>query len=251
MRFENKNVLITGASSGIGYATAIRMADEGADVAFTYRNNEIGAKKLESELEKLGRSVLSLRVNMNDDAEVENLAKTVLKEFGQVHILVNNAGGLVRRMPFFEMSRQKWNEVLDLNVWSVVLLSQRIGENMKQHGGGVIVHNASVAGRFGGGVGACAYAVAKGAVITLTKSMGRELIADGIRVNAIAPGVIDTPFHDQFTPADVMQGLMKNVPIGRAGTSDEMAKVIAFLASEDSSYLIGATIDANGGMWVV
>lgn len=251
MRFENKNVLITGASSGIGYATALLMAEEGANVAFTYRNNEIGAQKLRGELEKYGHRVLCHCVNLTDDAEVENLAKSVLQEFGQVHILINNAGGLVRRMPFFEMTRQKWNEIFDLNVWSLVLLSQRIGENMKQHGGGVIVHNASVAGRFGGGVGACAYAVSKGAAITLTKSMGRELISDGIRVNAIAPGIIDTPFHEQFTPPDVMQGLMKNVPIGRAGTSDEMARIIAFLASDDSSYLTGATIDANGGMWVV
>ena len=100
-------------------------------------------------------------------------------------------------------------------------------------------------------MGALAYGVAKGALITMTQAMGRELIPSGIRVNALAPGIIDTPFHDRFTPPDVMQQLMTRVPIARAGTSEEMAKAICFLASEDSSYLIGATIDANGGMWVV
>ncbi len=250
-RFENKHILITGASSGIGYATALLMANEGAHIAFTYRHNEKGAQQLKSELALCGHKVLDFRVDMNRDEEVISLAENVIAEFGQVDILFNNAGGLVERMPFFEMNREKWDEIMNLNVWSLVLLSQKIGMNMKQNGGGVIVHNASVAGRFGGGIGACAYAVAKGAVITLTKSMGKELIHDGIRVNAIAPGVIDTPFHDQFTPPDVMQVLMKNIPIGRTGTAAEMAQVVAFLASEESSYLVGATIDANGGMWVV
>ncbi len=251
MRFENKNVLVTGASSGIGYATAVLMAEEGANVAFTYRSNERGANQLKTELDKRGHRWSCHRVDMTRSDEVENLARIVLADFGHVDVLVNNAGGLVERMPFFEITRLKWDEIIDLNVWSLVLLSQKIGESMKARGGGVIVHNASVAGRFGGGVGACVYGVAKGAVITLTKAMGRELIKDGIRVNAIAPGIIDTPFHEQFTPPDVMQGLMRNVPIGRAGTAEEMATIIAFLASSESSYLVGATIDANGGMWVV
>ncbi|MBN2329103.1 MAG: SDR family oxidoreductase [Candidatus Omnitrophica bacterium] len=251
MRFENKNVLITGASSGIGFASAVLMAKEGANVAFTYCRNEDGAKNLQAELEKLGRKSIGIKTDMTQDEEVVGLAEKTIGEFGRVDALINNAGGLVERMPFFEINRRKWDEILNLNVWSLVLLSQKIGENMKAHGGGVIVNNASVAGRFGGGVGACAYAVAKGAVITLTKSMGRELIPDGIRVNSLAPGIIDTPFHEQFTPPDVMQGLMKNVPIGRAGTAEEMAQIIAFLASDESSYLTGATIDANGGMWVV
>ena len=251
MRFEEKKVLLTGASSGIGYASALLLAEEGADIAITYNQNEQGAQKLEEKIKQMGRKVLCFQVDMTKDEEVESLAEQTIDKFGKVDILINNAGGLVERMPFFEIYRKRWDEVMELNLWSVVLLSQKIGANMKQNGSGVIVHNASVAGRFGGGVGACAYSVSKGALITLTKSMGRELITDGIRVNALAPGVIDTPFHDQFTPPDVMQSLMQKVPIGRAGTSEEMAKIVAFLASEDSSYLTGATIDANGGMWVV
>ncbi len=251
MRFEDKKILLTGASSGIGYASALLLAEEGADVAFTYNHNQKGALQLEEELKKKGREVHCFQVDMTQDDEVVSLAEKTIEKFGKVDILINNAGGLIERMPFFEIYRKRWDEVMELNLWSVVLLSQKIGADMKQKGGGVIVHNASVAGRFGGGVGACAYSVSKGALITLTKSMGRELITDGIRVNALAPGVIDTPFHEQFTPPDVMKSLMEKVPIGRAGASDEMAKIVAFLASEDSSYLIGATIDANGGMWVI
>ncbi len=251
MRLQGKKALITGASSGIGYASALKMAEEGADVAFTYRGNEDGAKKLRQEIEATGKKALCIQCDMNSDDEVTALAEKVIGEFGRVDVLFNNAGGLVERMPFFEISRPKWDEIFDLNVWSVVLLTQKIGVNMKTNGGGVIINNASVAGRFGGGVGAMAYSTAKGAVITLTKAMGRELIADGIRVNGIAPGIIDTPFHDKFTPPDVMQGLMEKIPIKRAGTSDEMASIVTFLASDDSSYLVGVTIDANGGMWVV
>jgi 3-oxoacyl-[acyl-carrier protein] reductase len=251
MRFEGKKILVTGASSGIGYASAVLMAKEGGDIAFTYNKNKDGADKLLAEIESFGRKAYSRQVNMTDDEEITALAAWAHEQCGPFDVLFNNAGGLVERMPFFEIRKEKWDEIQTLNVWSCVRLSQLIGEKMKQNGGGVIVHNSSVAGRFGGGKGAAAYSVAKGAMITLTKSMGKELIEDGIRVNGIAPGIIDTPFHEHFTPKEVMQGLMKNVPIGRPGRSDEMAKIVAFLASDDSSYLVGATIDSNGGMWVV
>lgn len=251
MRLQGKNALVTGASSGIGNASALQMAKEGANVAFTYCKNQTGAEKLKQEIEATGKKAICIQSNMNSDNEVEQLASQVINEFGTVDILFNNAGGLVERMPFFEINKAKWDEIFELNVWSVVLLTQKIGENMKANGGGVVILNSSVAGRFGGGVGAMAYSTAKGAVITLTKSMGRELITDGIRVNGIAPGIIDTPFHEKFTPPDVMQGLMEKIPIQRAGTSEEMATVVTFLASDDSSYLVGVTIDTNGGMWVV
>lgn len=251
MRFDNKIVLVTGASSGIGYATVLQLAQEGADVAFTYCHNPRNVEKLQKEVETLGSRALCLKVDVTKDDEIIQLAEKVEGEFGPVDILINNAGGLIERMPFFEITKERWDEIMALNLWSVFFLSQKIGLKMKDRGKGVIVHNASVAGRFGGAPGAMAYSVSKGALITLTQSMGKELIPYGIRVNAIAPGVIDTPFHDRFTPPDIMKQLLTRIPIGRAGTSQEMAKGICFLASEDSSYLVGATLDANGGMWVV
>lgn len=251
MRFQNKQALITGASSGIGFATALLLAEEGANIAFTFRQNGEGARALEQAIREKGRKAIGFQVDMTRDEDIDRLVDDIHHQFGPVDILFNNAGGLVERMPFLETRKDKWDEIMALNLWSVVRLSQKIGLDMKARGGGVIVNNASVAGRFGGGVGASAYGTAKGAVITLTQAMGRELIAFNIRVNAIAPGIIDTPFHTHFTPPDVMRDLMSRVPIGRPGAAEEMAKVVAFLASDDSSYLVGATIDANGGQWVI
>jgi len=251
MRFQNKRVLITGAGSGIGRAAARLMAQEGAEIAFTYHRNESGAKELEKELIPFGRTILPFRVDMTQDRQIVKLAEWIGERWDSVDILINNAGGLVERMMFFEITKEKWDEIMALNLWSVFLLSQKIGALMKEHGGGVIVNNASVAGRFGGGAGALAYSTAKGALITMTQAMGRELIPHNIRVNALAPGLIDTPFHERFTSPELLQSLLSRVPINRMGTPEEMAKVILFLASEDSSYLVGATIDANGGMWVI
>lgn len=251
MRLKDKKALVTGASSGIGYASAVRLAEEGADVAVTYCNNKEGADKLVGEIEALGRKALCVRADMTRDGDVTRLADEVGSAFGGVDVLFNNAGGLVARQTFMEVTRERWNEIMDLNVWSLVLLTQKLAPGMKARGGGAVINNASVAGRFGGGRGALVYGTAKGAVITLTQAMARELIEEGIRVNAIAPGIIDTPFHDKFTPPEVMSGLMQRVPIGRPGTSREMADIVVFLACEDSGYLVGATIDANGGMWVI
>ncbi len=251
MKLEGKRVLITGASSGIGYAAAKLMAEEGADIAFTYCQNRTNAMKLQEEIEGIGRKVICCQTDMTVDEDVIKLAEIAESELGPIDILVNNAGSLVERMPFFAITRKRWDQIMDLNLWSVLLLSQQIGAKMKERGGGVIINNASVAGRFGGAGGALAYGVSKGALITMTQAMGKELIADGIRVNALAPGVIDTPFHDQFTSPEMMKSLMARIPIQRAGTAEEMAKIILFLATEDSAYLIGATIDANGGMWVI
>jgi len=242
MRFENKKVMITGAGSGIGRATALLLADEGADIVFTFNSNQEGAAKLSDEIEA---------ADMTDVAQIDQMCDRVLDEFGEVDVLINNAGGLVERMLFFEITREKWDEIMDLNLWSVVQVTQKIAAPMKKRGDGVVVNNASVAGRFGGGPGALAYSVSKGALITMTQGMAKELITDGIRVNAVAPGIIDTPFHDKFTSPEVMQKLMDRVPIGRPGTSEEVANAVAFLASEHSSYLVGATIDINGGMWVI
>ena len=251
MRLQGKRVLITGAGSGIGRATALLMADEGAEIAFTFCHNETGAIQLTQEIEQKGRKSLCIQADMNKDEEINQLADRVEREFGEIDILVNNAGGLVERLTFFEITRECWDEIMAVNLWSVVLLSQRIGIKMKERGRGVIVNNASVAGRFGGGVGALSYGAAKGALITLTQAMARELIEYGIRVNAIAPGIIDTPFHEKFTTPDAMKKMMSRVPIGRPGTAEEMASIILFLSSDESRYLVGATIDANGGMWVI
>ena len=151
MRFKDKTILVTGASSGIGYAAVQQLAQEGADVAFTYCRNSKNVEQLTKEVEALGRRALSIQADLTQDAEVKGLAERVANEFGPVDILINNAGGLVERMPFFEITKERWDEIMALNLWSVLLLSQKIGAKMKERGQGVIVHNASVAGRFGEG----------------------------------------------------------------------------------------------------
>jgi len=249
MRFDYKRVLITGASSGIGKAAAIAMAKEGADIAFTYHRNEAGAVDLDAELKRIGCNAWRMQADLTDDFHIEELTYRVENEFGPIDILVNNAGGLVERQFFFDITKETWDEVMKLNLWSVFYLSQKVGAKMKERGEGTIVINSSVAGRFGGGPGAMPYGVAKGGAIIMTQAMGKELIQYGIRVNGVAPGLIDTPFHEKYTPPDMMDKLLTRVPIGRQGTPEEIAKVISFLASDESSYLVGVTIDANGGMF--
>jgi len=213
-----------------------------------YCNNKAAGDKTVASIENAGGSAVLIKGDMTKKADVDNLVAETQKAFGNdIHILVNNVGGLVARKTLAEMDEEFLDHVMALNVNSTFLTTQAVVPNMPV--GSAIVNLASLAGRDGGGGGACAYSVAKGAVMTFTRSMAKELGPNGIRVNSLCPGMIDTHFHDTFTPCAVRRNVEASVPLRRQGHPDDCANTVVYLASDKSAYITGANIDINGGMY--
>src|ERR1700726_4030644 len=213
-----KIALIAGASSGIGAATAKVFADLGAKVAIGYHGNQAGAEKVRAEIEKAGGTAIAIRADVRKGAEIRTLVEAVTKQLGPIDILVNNAGSLVERQKILQVTEDLWNDIMALNLTSAVLCSQAVAGSMIERKSGAIINIVSIAGRNGGGPGAGAYATAKGGLITFTKSLAKELAPSGVRVNAVSPGVIDTPFHEVFSTPEMIRNFVATVPLGRVGT---------------------------------
>lgn len=239
--------LVTGASSGIGAATARVLSEMGARVALSYHTNKTGALQVEQAIVAAGGRAVAMACDVRVRKDVEALVDRVEREVGAIDILVNNAGSLVARQTLSQVTDEVWDDIYVLNVRSVMLVTQAVVGFMRSRGRGAIVNVGSIAGHFGGGPGAGAYASAKGAVMTYTKALARELAPHGIRVNAVAPGVIDTPFHERFSTPEMMAAMTAAIPLGRVGTPEECATVIAFLASSAASFIVGETVEINGG----
>jgi len=270
--FTGKVVLVTGASSGIGRATAEFFGECGARVAVSYLKNQAGADAavaaIESANHALGaasgagdgastvtenaggaRRAIAVQADVTKNSEIERMIAEVEEKFGAVDILVNNAGSLVERLKTAVLTEERWDEVFALNVKSAFFAAQRVIPKMLEKGAGVIINVTSIAGRNGGAPGSIHYSAAKGAMLTMNKGLAKEFANQGIRVNGVSPGVIDTPFHETFSTPEAMANFANNIiPMGRVGTSREVAQVIAFLASDAASYLCGETIEINGGM---
>lgn len=242
-----KVALVTGASSGIGAATAIALAAQGASVAINYNRNEAGATQTQQAIVAAGGKAIVIQADVTKTADIKTMIERTTNELGPIDILVNNAGSLVERKKLLELTEERWDDVMNLNLKSVFLVTQAVAPAMIERKTGSIINLTSIAGRNGGGPGAFHYATAKGGLITLTKGIAKELAPYGIRVNSVSPGVIDTPFHETFSTAEMIEGFVKTIPMGRVGTSEETAKVIVFLASDAASYVCGETIEVNGG----
>jgi 3-oxoacyl-[acyl-carrier protein] reductase len=182
-----------------------------------------------------------------DAGEVGRMADEIEDRYGRLDVLVNNAGSLIERRDFSEMTEDLWDRVMSVNLKSVFLCSKAVLPAMQRQGKGKIINVTSVAARTGGGPGSAAYATAKGGVSTLTRAMAKELVSDNILVNGVAPGIITTPFHDRFTPPELREGMTAAIPIGREGTPEEVAGAVVFLASPAADYLVGEIIEVNGG----
>lgn len=247
MEFSVEVAWVTGSSTGIGRAAAEALARQGRRVAVHYNSSEDEARRVVEDIAAGGGEAMLVGGDVSDSGEVGRMVGEIEDRYGGIDVLVNNAGSLIERRGLAEMTEDLWDRVMDVNLKSVYLCSRAVLPAMKRRGGGRIINLTSVAARNGGGPGSVAYATAKGGVSTLTRAMAKELVSENILVNGVAPGIISTPFHDRFTPPDVRKKLTDAIPIGREGTPEETASVVAFLASPAADYLVGEIIEVNGG----
>lgn len=245
---KDKVVLITGASSGIGAAAALAFGRQGSRVAVHYNRHEQAAHEIVEQIKNAGGDAAAFHADAMDTRSLDGLAQAVYRHFGRIDVLVNNAGDMVQRVKLAEADDDLIDRVLHLNARSMMALTRSVVPMMREAGGGAIINVTSQAARTGGTPGAGLYAASKAYAATYTRGLARELVRYGIRVNGIAPGVIDTPIHSTHTSDEQMEKLKKTIPIRRLGHAYECAGTILYLASAElSSYVIGQVIEVNGG----
>ncbi len=248
MKFKGKVAIVTGGARDIGRAVSLKLAAEGAKVVVNFLGNAQQAEETLKLIKEAGGEAIIVKADVTKSAEVANLVAETQKAFGNdIHILVNVAGGLVARKLIADMDEEFWDFVMNVNAKSVFLTTKYVSPFMPA--GSAIVNFSSQAGRDGGGFGASAYATGKGAVATFTRGMAKELGPKGIRVNAVDPGMIATTFHDTFTKPEVRVAVANGTPLRRQGEANEVADLVAYLASDESSFITGTNIDINGGTW--
>ncbi|MFG1359219.1 SDR family NAD(P)-dependent oxidoreductase [Xanthobacter pseudotagetidis] len=247
-----KAVLITGASTGIGAAAAEAFARNGAKVAVHYNSSRDKAVAVAERIRAAGGTALLVAGDVTEPGVPGRVVREAAEGLGGLDVLVNNAGGLVKRMPAADYDDAHISDVLDLNVRQVIHFVRAGAQVMTAQGrGGAIINVSSVAARTGGGGGAVLYAAAKGFISTATHGWAKELIGAGIRVNAVAPGVITTPFHDRYSTPQILDAMKASIPAGRLGEAEECAATFLYLASAAASgYVIGQVIEVNGGQYM-
>lgn len=251
LNFAGKVAWITGSSTGIGRALVLGFAKNGADVIIHYNSSKEEALNLANEIEQMGRNVLVVRGDVSDKNQVEEMVSKIKEKFGRIDILINNAGSMIKRVRFEEVDEALWDRIINVNLKSVFLVTKAVLPLMKPLGKGKIINITSVAAKNGGGLGSITYTTAKGGVLTFTRSLARELAEYNILVNAIAPGLIRTPFHNpEITSPQLFERMASEVLLKRAGIPEDIVGAALFLASDYADYITGVILDVNGGSYL-
>ena len=247
MKHQGKIAVVTGGVRDIGRAISLKLAAEGAKVVVNYHGSHDLAQQTLDEIESAGGQAILFKGDMTSPADVEGLIAATKQAFGsKIDILVNVAGGLVARKTIDEMDLEFFNYVMQLNISSTFLVTKAVVPYMSK--GASIINFSSQAGRDGGGPGASAYATSKGAVMSFTRAMAKELGPQGIRVNSLCCGMISTTFHDTFSKPEGRLATAGNTPLRREGAPNEVADTVSFLASSDAGFVSGTNMDVNGGL---
>ncbi|MFK8030225.1 MAG: SDR family NAD(P)-dependent oxidoreductase [Gammaproteobacteria bacterium] len=248
MKLKNKVAIVTGGARDIGGAISKSLAAEGAKVVINYFNNQSVADQTLQEITDAGGTATLIRADMTNQEGVDAVLSHAQATYGDsIDVLVNVTGGMVARKSLAEMDEEFFEKVMRLNLTTTFLATKAVVPHMGS--GSAIVNLASLAGRDGGGPGAAAYSTSKGAVITFTRAMAKELGPSGIRCNSVCPGMISTTFHDEFTKDAVRANVAGATPLRREGKAEEVADFVTYLASDDSSFITGGNYDINGGLF--
>ena len=251
-RLNGKNALITGTSQGIGASISKELIEKGCNVCLHYFSARVYPEQLKKLAETNGCKALCIQADLTDEQQVINFIKQAADYFGSFDILVNNTGALVERRSIYDIDMEYWQKIINLNITAMMMVTREILPYLNKKNGSSIINISSLAGRKGGHVGSLAYSSAKGAVLTWTRHLSNELASQGIRVNAVAPGFIEgTRFHEKFTTRESALKTIQEIPLGRSGNAEDVARAVVFLASEYDGFITGATIDINGGVYCI
>lgn len=245
---KGKVAIVTGGARDIGRQVSLKLAAAGAKVCVNYNSNQTLADETVKQITDAGGTAIAVKADMTKSAEVTALVNSCVQAFGDsIHILVNVAGGIMGRKPLADLDEAFWDAVIDVNLKSAYLACRAVLPYLPA--GGAIVNFASQAARDGGGGGAIAYATAKGAVLTFTRALAKELGPKGIRVNCVSPGMISTTFHDTFTKPEIRTNVANATPLRREGQASEVADLVLYLASDGASFINGESVEINGGSY--
>jgi len=249
-KLKGKNVLITAGAQGIGEAITRQFIDSGANVAIHYFSSADTATELQDYAMSKGLKALAIAGDLTQEADAKRVVKSAVEALGGMDILINNAGSLVARRLLEDLETDFWHKVMNINLTSMMLVTRASAPYLSKNQNSSIVNLASLAGRKGGHAGSLAYSTSKGAILTFTRALSSELGDRGIRVNAVAPGLIlGTSFHNTHTTKESAAKTISGIPIQKAGNADDVARAVLYLASEYDGFITGATLDINGGTY--